>query len=372
MLFRLTYEVRGYELQYQDSIRIVVGGPHAFVVVLRHEPGEGPAPGEVILEVTGDFDLPRKSAEALGDLAQGLLPADSKPDADLTSEIEEGRLPSGRSLRFDELPNRLRVHSSEIARDLSNTAVETFGLIRWRRAMAGPVEALQPRALEWRDDSENWHRFPPDIQWEVGPPYTLPNSTPDEIASLGAMAASAIREPLGHALFREAQNAARRREYASALVMGIAALEIGVKELIGTLVPGAEWLALHAPSPPMYEILKDYLPTIPAHESIGGHVASPPSEILDTIRNGVNKRNETVHRGQGELRQDFIAKVLDAVADVLWMCDYFTGRKWALQNLSDQMRAALPIPETPDSPGLAEAADAASGTPHASGPDARG
>jgi hypothetical protein len=57
------------------------------------------------------------------------------------------------------------------------------------------------------------------------------------------MAASGIREPLAHSLFREAQRASGQREYASALAMAIAALEIGVKQLIGTLVPGAEWLA---------------------------------------------------------------------------------------------------------------------------------
>jgi hypothetical protein len=60
---------------------------------------------------------------------------------------------------------------------------------------------------------------------------------PKEITDLEAMAASGIREPLAHSLFREAQRASGQREYASSLVMAIAALEIGVKQLIGTLVP---------------------------------------------------------------------------------------------------------------------------------------
>src|SRR5689334_13740873 len=55
MLFRQTLAVRGYRLQYKDNIRLDVDGPHAFVVVLRHEPGEGQAYGEVILEITGEF-----------------------------------------------------------------------------------------------------------------------------------------------------------------------------------------------------------------------------------------------------------------------------------------------------------------------------
>jgi hypothetical protein len=195
--------------------------------------------------------------------------------------------------------------------------------------------------------------LPPEMQWHA---EILPQDrfSPEEIADLEAMATSGTREPVAHPLLREAQRAEAQREYASALVMAIAALEIGVKQLIGTLVPAAEWLTLHAPSPPVFEILRDYLPTVPAHESVSGNVAALPAEILEDVRNGVNRRNESVHRGQGELRQDFVSRVLGAVEDVLWMCDYFTGHKWALQNLSDRMRAALPASEAvgpPDAPG---------------------
>lgn len=196
--------------------------------------------------------------------------------------------------------------------------------------------------IEWCDDAGNWHRLPADLQFTVGSARIDPLSTPEETSDLQAMASSGIREPLAQALLREAQRASGQREYASGLVMAIAALEVGVKQLIGTLVPDAEWLALNAPSPPIVAILRDYLPTIPADKSVGGYVATPPAEILKTLTDAVFARNSTVHRGQGELRSDFIAKVLDAVADVLWMCDYFTGQKWAYRNLSELMRSAIP------------------------------
>ena len=364
MLFRLTLAVRGYRLQYKDNIRVDVDGPHAFVVVLRHEPDEGQAYGEVILEVTGEFNPPRRPAQALGDLAHGLLPADSKPEKELASEIKERQLPaSGRGLRFSELPNSLRDFTRDVTRELNRIATDVFGLIRWRRAMAGPVEAIWARGIEgieWRDDAGNWHRLPADFQFTVGDARIDPLSMPEEIADLQAMASSGIREPLSHALLREAQRASGQREYASGLVMAIAALEVGVKQLIGTLIPGAEWLALNVPSPPIVAILRDYLPTIPANESVGGYVAAPPAEILKTLTDAVFARNSTVHRRQGELRPDFIAKVLDAVADVLWMCDYFTGQKWAYQNLSELMRSAVPrVAAAEASPAAAEVADTA-------------
>lgn len=79
---------------------------------------------------------------------------------------------------------------------------------------------------------------------------------------------------------------------------------------------------------------------------------------LRVLRNAVSARNATVHRGQGELRQDFIAEALGAVADVLWMCDYFTGQKWALQNMSEQTRSALPVTDAENPmPDVTEAVD---------------
>lgn len=151
MLFRQTLAVRGYSLQYKDNIRVDIDGPHAFVVVLRHEPGEGQAYGEVILEATGEFDPPRRPAQALADLAQGLLPADSKPEEELASAIKERQLPeSDRGLRFSELPNSLRDFIRDVTRELNSIATDVFGLIRWRRAMAGPVEAIWAQK-KWRN-----------------------------------------------------------------------------------------------------------------------------------------------------------------------------------------------------------------------------
>jgi hypothetical protein len=341
VLFRLTNEVRGYLLQYRDSIRIDAGGVHRLVVVLRQEPGEGSAAGNVFLDVTAEFEPPRRAATALRDLAQHLVPVDSNPAADLASEIQGRQLPeSGRGLRFDELPGSLREFSRKISLELVETAVDVLGLIRWRRAMMGPIQALWHRGMEWSDDSEHWHRFPVDVKWEASA-LSLPRSTSQEAEELETMMASGIREPLAQAVFREAQRAAAQREYPSALVMGIAALEIGVKQLIGSLIPAAAWLAENAPSPPIVAILRDYLPTLPAHGSIGGQVIPPPEAVLEVLKKAVTARNATVHAGQGKLHPDFIALVQEAIADVLWMCDYFSGNKWAFQHLSERTQASL-------------------------------
>jgi HEPN domain-containing protein len=287
MLFRLTNEVRDYELADRDRVRVEVGGPHQLVVVLRQEPVKRFPFGSVFLDVTAEFEPPPAAGHALHDLAKRLVPDGSKLEDDLAPKIRDRQLPArSRGLYFCELPDALREFSSQLGQELSKTAIEILRLVRWRRAMTGPADALwwpQIAQFEWANNPEHWHKFAPASKTslrysitESGLYLAPPMSTPDEIIELEDMAASGIREPLAHALFREAQRASAQREYASALVMAIAALEIGVKQLIGALAPAAEWFALNAPSPPMIKILKNYLPTIPAHESIGGNVASPP------------------------------------------------------------------------------------------------
>jgi hypothetical protein len=87
---------------------------------------------------------------------------------------------------------------------------------------------------------------------------------------------------------------------------------------IGALIPATAWLVENLPSPPIVSILRDYLPSIPAHESIGGPVFAPPNAGLEVPRNATTTSNATVHVGRNERRADFIEQVLSAIADVLW------------------------------------------------------
>jgi hypothetical protein len=121
-------------------------------------------------------------------------------------------------------------------------------------------------------------------------------------------------------------------------------LEAGIKELIADLVPQAEWLARNAPTPPIYDILKNYLPTLPVRGKINGRVPAPPERILGTIRNWVLRRNILVHGSKRlNIDPDNLAELLIAVRDVLWLCDYYRGSEWTIDYLSSETREALGI-----------------------------
>jgi hypothetical protein len=169
--------------------------------------------------------------------------------------------------------------------------------------------------------------------------------TPDEPTTreLQRLLGAGDDEPVAHHLFREAwvQRHANRR---SALVIGVAALEVGIKQYIGKVAPDAKWLAENAPSPPVKKMLRDYLPLTPAVERIGERVAAPPRSHLDEIEAAVTARNSIVHVGRNEMDFPSLESKLVAIRDVLWLLDYYSGATWALEHVSAEMRAGLELP----------------------------
>jgi hypothetical protein len=111
----------------------------------------------------------------------------------------------------------------------------------------------------------------------------------DQVA--GFIKTGTTEEPLGRQLFREAWSERETRPR-SALVIGVAAAEVGFKKLVGTLVPQARWLMDEIQTPPLGTMLRKFLPTLPVK------FASPPSVLLKQLDEAVKRRNKLVHAGQ--------------------------------------------------------------------------
>jgi len=103
--------------------------------------------------------------------------------------------------------------------------------------------------------------------------------------------------PVGHELLVEAG------EYAfasprSSLVLSLAALEVGFKDLVGKLVPGAAWLVAEVPSPPLERMLRDYLPSLPKVLEINvGAADTLIPTVTAEVRKANDLRNNLVHTG---------------------------------------------------------------------------
>src|SRR5439155_24767143 len=108
------------------------------------------------------------------------------------------------------------------------------------------------------------------------------------------------------------------------------------------LVPESKWLVEHLPSPPIEKILREYLPTLPVRMKLPGQrVTSPPEQLLSRLKNGISKGNDLIHVGVETVEIEFLDEVLDAVAEVLRLLDYYGGHEWALRYLSIETKQAL-------------------------------
>ena len=106
-----------------------------------------------------------------------------------------------------------------------------------------------------------------------------------------------FEEPLGRQLFREAwgQIGINPR---GALVIGVAAAEVGLKRLIATLIPGAEWLVQELQAPSVRKILRDFLPTLPVRAKwADGSEIKLPSKLISDVVKAFDLRNKVAHVG---------------------------------------------------------------------------
>ncbi len=146
-------------------------------------------------------------------------------------------------------------------------------------------------------------------------------------------------EPLGHELFREAWGQ-RKENPRSALVIGIAAAEIGIKQCVSALVPSSQWLVENLPSPPIEKILAEYFPTLPVKNRINDKVVIPKS-IVEKLRKGIQMRNSIIHGKSTSLSFENVTEILTAVENLLHLLDYYCGHTWALKNITTDEQETL-------------------------------
>jgi hypothetical protein len=169
----------------------------------------------------------------------------------------------------------------------------------------------------------------------------------DGLAAVVNLLACSQCEPVAHELWREAWNL-RLSSPRSSLVVGVAAAEVGLKQLIATLVPDAKSLVENVPSPPLDVMIRKVLPTIPIRADVEP-TRRTPRHLRAMIVAAVEDRNRVVHRGAvpgGDLRA-----ILLAIREFLYLLDTYAGQAWAETLLTQTTRAALVTPEEPAAPG---------------------
>jgi len=235
---------------------------------------------------------------------------------------------------------------ADIFTEFQRYATQVMSTLRWRNgALRGHNDLLHIRQY-WSFNGEDWQSMPQVAAYSTLSDSAVPGVSDEVRQSVEThvfRVSSPTNEPLAHELFREAY-AQRDVNPRSALLIGITAAEVGIKNCISTLVPDATWLAFEAPSPPIFRMLRDYIPILPMGLKQENGVLIPPQHLVTALRRGVELRNDVTHRGEEIPDRASLDQILDSIRDILYLLDYYCGHEWALQQLGNKSRQALGLP----------------------------
>jgi hypothetical protein len=218
----------------------------------------------------------------------------------------------------------------------------TIAMVRWRIGAAmGATDPGRELREYLSEDGETWSQIftARSATLRYGIPFKKTEASAALQQEIVDLVSQIGEEPLGRQLFREAWNL-RFSNPRSVLVIGVAAAEVGLKKLIGALVPDAQWLVDEIQAPSLGKMLRKYLPTLPIKGGLVGKTIRPPRQLISCLEKAVELRNKVVHVGELPPGPDDLERILRAVNDFLWICDCYAGQLWAVPNISVETLSA--------------------------------
>ncbi len=188
----------------------------------------------------------------------------------------------------------------DIFHHISAAARSTIIMLNWTHGLDSLPDPYGQSHAWFSNDGNKWFRYS-----EVRKIGVLLEEATHSIYAKNVRVDEVVRkveagaeEPLARQLFKEAWSQIGINPR-SALVVGVSAAEIGLKELIAALIPGTGWLMEEIPTPPVGKVLRKFLPTLQvrAQRADGGPI-TPPRHIIKQIEDAVEYRNGVVHAGK--------------------------------------------------------------------------
>ncbi len=214
---------------------------------------------------------------------------------------------------------------------------KVVGTTCWRYAQKAPIYSYQASRIMWSMDCKDWRMAPANF---VSSDYRPPVLHQDFVIDTISLINNNQTEPLGHELLREAW-IQKDNNPRSSLVIGVAALETGVKNLVIDLDPKSYLLKNNHSSVPIYKILEKYIPTLTTKRKIDGKIIKLSDAMVKNIKKWNARRNKLVHGEQQEIKAMELKEFLLLVCDILYLCDFYRGFDWAFDHIRAETRAKL-------------------------------
>ena len=245
---------------------------------------------------------------------------------------------NGKWINFSAVPkdeiDRVYEEVDKFIRPLRSNTLRLVRLLRWRAGLDFQTLTINRDYLSLNKDS--WlslsaARSTTVVLFQIFP--AMSEEITKEIIDQYEMNGD---EPLAHQLFNDAWNLRYTNPRAS-LVVAVAAAEVGLKKVIGLIVPDAQWLLEEIPAPPIGKMLRKYIPTLKVRSSITGKQIIPPAKLIDKLEDAAKARNKIVHVGERAPENKELGEMLEAIRDFLWVCDLYRGQLKNVSFISDHV-----------------------------------
>ena len=239
------------------------------------------------------------------------------------------------------IPETVKIFFRETFSLLGAVSRKTALALRWRHGLDVPLGGLEHIVGEFSLDGDRWVPAPQELTLRIG---TVAIGIPlnERMAvQLSEVVADDKPVPAAHELLFEAQELAWTHQRSS-LVISLAALEVGIKEVVATLVPGSAWLLDNLPAPPVERIIREYLPGLRVLTNLpDASAVTPTDELAKELKKAVRLRNELVHTGRDRIDPKWLDEWLGLCESLLYAFECFGGRAWAGERVNPAHRRLI-------------------------------
>lgn len=278
--------------------------------------------------------------ETLETLREGQLLLDEPPQLRLPYTLIDGGdliSASGKVSKaylptLAQLPSKARHWLSEHQKDLAAQLFLFLRTLRWRTFASGGHTPFSSIGFSWSYDRENWTEAPRNFDFRMTEVHGVATSD-DILADTVELMKGGQTEGFGHELLREAYTLVSHAPR-GALLIGVSALETGIKSHITKLEPNSASLLEKIQSPPALTLLQEVLPAL--YKANGRDVSIFPLARADSdyLRKWISQRNQIAHGAKQSVDNDKLSEFIIFVNDLLYLLDVIEGKKWAENHLS--------------------------------------
>lgn len=240
----------------------------------------------------------------------------------------DGRIPGRYIAPIDIVPRRVQELYREVNDRLSAVARGFVKTLRWIQRASSPQSPFGFVGFSYSLDRSRWHAMPSAISALIEQGQGM-NITSNAISEVSKEFAKGNVEPLGHELIREAFDISHQAPRSS-LMIGVSALETGLKNYVQFRVPNSDILLEKIQqSPSAFTMVQEVIPAL--HKVLKLESAEFPltSKLADYLRTRVLKRNKVTHGSLQSVNIPELLEFVNFVRTLLYKLDVCRGHDWA-------------------------------------------